>query len=59
MPGCSGEPFGVARALPFHWPATKLDRDERRALGISELLQAGLTKKADGYSGTFSPAKPV
>lgn len=38
---------------------TKLDRDERRALGISELLQAGLTKKADGYSGTFSPAKPV
>lgn len=36
-----------------------LSATERRALGVSVLLQAGLTKKADGYSGTFAPARPV
>lgn len=38
---------------------TELETAERRALGISTLLQAGLTKKADGYTGTFAPARPV
>jgi hypothetical protein len=39
-----------------------LDRmraDERRALGIAEVLCAKLTKKADGRSGMFSPSEPV
>lgn len=31
----------------------------RRALGLSALFRANLTKKADGYTGTFSPARPV
>lgn len=38
---------------------SKLPPTQRRALGVSALLQAGLTKKADGYTGTFAPARPV
>lgn len=38
---------------------TELTAQERSALGISALLQAGLTKKADGYTGTFAPARPL
>lgn len=38
---------------------SRLDAERRRALGISMLWSAELTKKADGYTGTFSPARPV
>lgn len=47
------------RSLVGYPRLTELETEERRALGISTLLQAGLTKKADGYTGTFSPATPV
>jgi hypothetical protein len=36
-----------------------LDAAERRALGIAALLKCELTKKADGYSGMFSPSRPA
>ncbi|HKY36236.1 MAG TPA: hypothetical protein VJN18_09875 [Polyangiaceae bacterium] len=49
----------VLRALLGHPDLLRLRSDERRAFGISELLSAGLTKKADGYTGTFAPARPV
>jgi hypothetical protein len=42
------------------WPALdRLDAGRRRALGIAALLAADLTKKADGYAGMFSPARPA
>ena len=47
------------RALLGHPDLTRLDSQARRAFGISELLGASLTKKADGYTGTFAPARPV
>lgn len=47
------------RSLAGYPKLTELKPDQRRALGISTLLQAGLTKKADGYTGTFAPARPV
>lgn len=47
------------RALLGHPDLPRLTSDERRAFGISELLGAGLTKKADGYTGTFAPGRPV
>lgn len=37
----------------------QLTANERSALGISALLCAGLTKKADRYTGTFAPARPT
>jgi len=40
----------------------RLDRlgpDALRALGIVAVLRADLTKKADAYSGMFSPARPA
>ncbi|OQX68408.1 MAG: hypothetical protein B6A08_10345 [Sorangiineae bacterium NIC37A_2] len=49
----------AVRSLIAYPRLTRLKAEERRALGISTLLQAGLTKKADGYTGTFSPARPV
>lgn len=47
----------TARSL-LAWP--RLDRlgpDVLRALGITTVLRADLTKKADGYSGMFSPTR--
>jgi hypothetical protein len=47
------------RSLLCYPELSKLTPDERRAFGISALLSACLTKKADGYTGTFAPARPV
>lgn len=47
------------RSLLGHPDLPRLSSEERRAFGISELLGAGLTKKADGYTGTFAPGRPV
>ncbi|HEY6722747.1 MAG TPA: hypothetical protein VI197_01915 [Polyangiaceae bacterium] len=74
MTGCSGRRLDGEFTWPlWEFPARlnairslvgypwmeKLSATERRALGVSVLLQVGLTKKADGYSGTFAPAQPV
>jgi|GEM_PF-876644 len=47
------------QSLLGHPRLAKFTQDERRAFGISALLSAGLTKQADGYTGTFAPARPV
>jgi len=40
------------------WPGLdRLDPHALRALGIATILRADLTKKADGYSGMFSPTR--
>ncbi len=40
------------------WPELdRLDPQALRALGITTVLRADLTKKADGYSGMFSPTR--
>lgn len=49
----------AVRALLGYPDLSRLSSEERRAFGISELLGAGLTKKADGYTGTFAPGRPV
>lgn len=50
---------GAIRALLGHPDLSGLTSGERLAFGVSALLSAGLTKKADGYTGTFAPARPV
>ena len=47
------------RSLLSYPNLSELTDDQRRALGISALLSADLTKKADGYTGTFAPARPL
>lgn len=47
------------RSLLGHPDLSGLSPAERRAFGISSLFRADLTKKADGYTGTFAPARPV
>jgi hypothetical protein len=47
------------RALLGHPDLPGLNSQARRAFGISELFGAGLTKKADGYTGTFAPGRPI
>lgn len=47
------------RSLIAYPQLTDLDAAERGALGIVALHQAGLVKKADGYSGMFSPSRPI
>jgi len=47
------------RSLLSYSNLSELTDDQRRALGISALLSADLTKKADGYTGTFAPARPL
>jgi len=47
------------RTLLGYPELSRLTSEQRRAFGISELLSAGLTKKADGYTGTFAPGRPV
>lgn len=49
----------AVRSLVSYPRLPDLEAHERQALGISALHQAGLTKKADGYTGTFAPARPV
>jgi hypothetical protein len=42
------------------WPGLDhLGVEARQALGIATVLRADLTKKADGYSGMFSPSRPA
>jgi hypothetical protein len=42
------------------WPALgRLDVAQRRALGITAMLAADLTKKANGKAGMFSPTRPA
>lgn len=47
------------RSLLGYPHLSELTQEQRRVFGISALLCAGLTKKADGYTGTFAPARPV
>lgn len=49
----------TARSLVAHPGLAGLNGVERDAFGIEIVLRAGLTKKADGYSGMFSPSQPV
>jgi hypothetical protein len=49
----------VVRSLIAHPGLARLDPAQRRALGIAVVLKAGLTKKADGYSGMFAPSQPA
>ena len=37
----------------------KMGPAARRELGVTQVFRARLTKKADGYSGVFSPTEPV
>jgi hypothetical protein len=47
------------RSLLGHPDLARLKPEQRRAFGISELMSAGLTKKADKYTGAFAPGRPV
>jgi hypothetical protein len=46
------------RSLVAYPGLQRLESEARQALGISAVLRAELTKKADGYSGMFSPCRP-
>lgn len=47
------------RSLLGHPQLVQLTQEQRRAFGVSALMSAGLTKKADGYTGTFAPPRPL
>lgn len=49
----------VVRSLVSYPNLAGLGLEQRRALGLSGLLRAELTKKADGYTGTFAPSRPI
>ena len=49
----------TVRSLIGRMDLERLTPNERQALGISIVLRAQLTKKADGYTGTFAPPGPV
>lgn len=49
----------AVRSLVARPDLAGLSSAERAALGISVLLKAELTKKADGYTGIFAPPGPV
>jgi hypothetical protein len=49
----------TARAIMAYPRLDALDAAARAALGVSAVWRADLTKKADGYAGVFSPARPV
>lgn len=52
-------PPPTSRSL-ITWPRLdQLEPNALRALGVTTVLRADLTKKADGYSGMFSPARPA
>ncbi len=51
--------WNAVRSLIAYPNLASLKVDERQAFGIAELLQSELTKKADGYTGTFAPARPL
>lgn len=55
----TGASLDAVRSLLMRPALSELAADERLALGISALLRMDLTKKADGYTGTFAPARPV
>lgn len=45
------------RSLVAYAKLEGLDAAQREALGVVAVLRAELTKKADGYSGMFAPAR--
>lgn len=47
------------RSLVAYPALERLDSSAHTALGIVAILRAELTKKADGYSGMFSPTRPT
>jgi hypothetical protein len=47
------------RSLLGYPQLARLTSEQRRAFGVSALISAGLTKKADGYTGTFAPPGPL
>lgn len=49
----------VIYGLLGHPDLPKFDPQTRRLFGISEIFAAGLTKKADGYTGTFAPGRAI
>lgn len=49
----------TVRSLLAYPDVKGLSTAKRRALGIAQVFEAGLTKGADGYSGVFSPSAPV
>lgn len=74
MTGCSGRrlrgefmwplwttpaPVSSIASLVGYPGLSQLAPPERRALGIVLVLCAQLTRKADGYTGTFSPTRPL
>lgn len=54
-------PAGAAtvRSLVAYPAMQQLGPASCRALGVVEVLKSDLTKKADGYSGMFSPTRPA
>jgi hypothetical protein len=49
----------AVRSLVGYPHLERLDAGEREALGVVTVLCSELTKKADGYSGMFAPARAV
>lgn len=47
----------VKALLKSDWAS--IDAPSRRARGVVQVFEAGLTKAADGYSGIFSPSRPA
>lgn len=49
----------VVHSLLSYSGVDKLTDSERRLLGILQVFRVDLTKAADGYTGIFSPTRPV
>lgn len=49
----------TVRSLVAYPGVDRLDPEARGTLGIAAVLRVELTKKADGYSGMFSPSRPA
>lgn len=49
----------VLRSLVAYPSLEEMGPKEKQVLGISQVVEAGLTKAADGYTGVFSPSRIV
>jgi len=49
----------AVRSLLGYPRLAQLTQEQRRVFGVSALLSASLTKKADRYTGTFAPPQPI
>jgi hypothetical protein len=49
----------AVRSLLGNPGLAQLRPEQRRAFGVSVLMRASLTKKADGYTGTFAPPQSI